>query len=100
MTTLSDAARAALAACYATRGKHRGQLLARAPASQTLAYAAWQGAMLACNPFKASIAGLIFMTAEQRAIADEVTAFFEAMPRAERIAAERNRAALEAWGVW
>jgi hypothetical protein len=56
--------------------------------------------MLACNPFKASIAGLIFMTAEQRAIADEVTAFFEAMPRAERIAAERNRAALEAWGVW
>src|SRR4029077_14800932 len=69
---LSDTAKAALAACYATRGPHKGQLLARCPKSDTLAAAAWQGAMLICNPYKASVAACLFMSAEQRAIRDEV----------------------------
>jgi hypothetical protein len=42
---LSDQARIALAKAYATRGKHRGQLLAKCPRSDTLEAAAWQGAM-------------------------------------------------------
>ena len=100
MNALSDTARTALAACYATRGKHRGQLLARCPRSDTLAAAAWQGAMLVCNPYRASIASLLFMSAEQKAVRDEIVAHFEAMPRDYRIIAERNREALEALGVW
>jgi len=97
---LSNAARAALAAAYATRGKHRGQLLAKCPRSETLAAAAWQGAMLSCNPFKASIGAMLFMSAEQKAIRDEVLAHFDAMPHAYRIMAQRDREALEGLGVW
>jgi hypothetical protein len=100
MTTLSDRAREALRACYATRGKHKGQLLARCPDSRTLAAAAWQGAMLSVNPFKVGMAAMLFMSAEQRAIREEVTAHFDALPKAYRIMAERNREALEALGVW
>jgi hypothetical protein len=100
MHKLSDTAATALQACYATRGKHKGQLLARCPNSYTLAAAAWQGAMMSCNPFKASIAAALFMSTEQKAVYHEVMNAFDAMPRAERIKAERNRQALEAWGVW
>ena len=87
MTKLSDTARNALAQAYATRGKHRGQLLAKCPRSNTLAAAAWQGAML-------------FMTAEQRAVRDEILAHFDRLPREYKILAERNREALERLGVW
>ncbi len=100
MSKLSDTARDALRLCYATKGKHRGQLLARCPRSHTLAAAAWQGAMLSCNPYRASIGAMLFMSSEQRAIRDEVLAHFDAMPREYRIMAERNREALEALGVW
>jgi hypothetical protein len=97
---LSDTARAALAAAYATRGKHRGQLLKRCPRSDTLAAAAWQGAMLVCNPFQVSIGACLFMSAEQKAIRDEVTAHFESLPREYQILAQRDREALERLGVW
>jgi hypothetical protein len=96
--TLSDAAMSALAACYATRGKHKGKLLAKCPPSQTLAAAAWQGATLSCNPYKASIASMLFMTPEQRAIRDEVLAYFDDV-KARRLD-DRDRAALERLGVW
>jgi hypothetical protein len=97
---LSDKARAALAGAYATRGRHRGQLLARCPRSETLAAAAWQGAMLSCNPYQASIGAMLFMSAEQREIRDEVLAHFDALPREYRIMAQRDREALERLGVW
>jgi hypothetical protein len=100
MPRLSDTAREALAACYATRGKHRGQLLAKCPRSDTLAAAAWQGAILVCNPYRASIGAMLFMSAEQKAVRDEVLAHFEAMPKDYLIMAERNREALERWGAW
>jgi hypothetical protein len=97
---LSPEAKTALAACYATRGAHKGQLLARCPPSQTLAAAAWQGAMLVCNPYKVGMATMLFMSAEQRAIREEVTAHFETLPKAYLIMAQRDREALETLGVW
>lgn len=105
MNKLSDVARNALAQCYATRGKHKGQLLAKCPTqygpkANKLATAAWQGAMLACNPFRASIGACMFMTEEQRAIRDEILQHFCDMPEEYRIMAERNREALERLGVW
>ncbi len=100
MNKLSDTARDALAQAYATRGKHRGQLLAKCPRSHTLAAAAWQGAMLIVNPYRASIGAMLFMSAEQRAVRDEVMAHFEALPRDYQILAQRDREALERLGVW
>ena len=98
--TLSTLARNALAQAYASKGKHRGQLLKRCPRAGTPAAAAWQGAMLACNPYQVSIGALLFMVPEHRAIADEVTRHFEALPREYRIMAQRDREALERLGVW
>ena len=97
---LSDNAKSALAQCFATRGKHKGQLLARCPASYTLAAAAWQGAMLVVNPFKAGIATMMFMSDEQRVIMNEVTAHFETMPKDHMILADRDREGLEGLGAW
>jgi hypothetical protein len=99
-TTLSPAAAAALAAAMSTRGPNKGKLLRSAPPSNTLAYAAWQGAMLAVNPFKASIAGMMFMSEEQRAIRAEIERHFDRMPKAARIAFDKDRAGLERLGVW
>jgi hypothetical protein len=56
--------------------------------------------MLSCNPYQASIGAMLFMTGEQRAVRDEVLAHFDALPRAYRIMAQRDREALEALGVW
>src|SRR5215831_15294873 len=97
---LSPTAKQALAGAYATRGKHRGQLLARCPRSTTLAAAAWQGAMLSVNPYKVSIAAILFMTAEQRAIHKEVSEHFDTLPREYRVMACRDREALDRLGVW
>jgi hypothetical protein len=97
---LTDTARNALAQCYATRGKHRGQLLARCPRSNTLAAAAWQGAMVVCNPYRAGIVTMLFFNADQRAVFEVVKAHFESLPREHLILAERNREALESLGVW
>jgi len=98
--TLSDKAHAALSAAYATRGKHRGQLLARCPRSNTLAAAAWQGAMLVVNPYQASVCAMLFMTAEQKEIFHEIKNHFDALPREYQIMAQRDREALERFGVW
>jgi hypothetical protein len=98
--TLSTVAKEALTLAYATKGKNRGQLLAKCPRSETLAAAAWQGAMLSCNPYKASIGAMLFMSEAQRAVRDEVLAHFDALPREYRIMAQRDREALEALGVW
>ena len=85
--TLSAKSKTALTLAYCSRGKNPGQLLANCPKSETLAAAAWQGAML-------------FMNEEQRAVRDEVLAHFDALPREYRIMAQRDREALERLGVW
>ena len=97
---LSDTAKSALAQCFATRVMYKGQLLANCPASISFADAAWQGALLVANPFKAGIATMLFMSDEQRAIMHEVTAHFEAMPKDHTILADRDREGLEGLGVW
>jgi len=98
--TLSTTTKEALTLAYATRGPNRGQLLAKCPKSETLAAAAWQGAMLSCNPYKASIGAMLSMNEAQRAVRDEVLAHFDALPREYRIMAQRDREVLERLGVW
>lgn len=100
MPTLSDKAAQALKACVATRGPGKGMLLAKCPKADTLAAAAWQGVMLSVNPYKASITAQILFTEEQRAIANELTDCFDALPHSARIAIQRDRNALERLGVW
>ena len=98
--TLSPAAEAALDLCFATRGPHKGHLKAKCPPSHTLEAAAWQAAMLVCNPYKASVASMLFMSPEQRAIRDEVLAYMEAQPLWKQRKLDRDRQALSKLGVW
>lgn len=100
MTKLTDAGREALKGAYATKGKNRGQLLARCPKSDTLAAAAWQGAMMVCNPYMVSIGAILFMSPLQRELFEEVKNHFESLPREYQILAQRDREALESLGVW
>jgi hypothetical protein len=95
---IREKATLALKQCIATRGKYKGSLVRKAPRSDTLAYAAWQGAMLSINPYKASIGGMLFMTQEQREIQSFVTAWFDANPQYRGI--DRDRRILESLGVW
>lgn len=99
MATLSDKAAKALYDAVAQSGKHKGLLKAKAPPSSSLAYAAWQGAQLVCNPFKVSIAGMMLMTDEQREVMREVEAFMEHY-RETMKHADRDRRALESIGAW
>lgn len=94
---ISDQAAQALQAAVVSKGKNKGLLLSKAPPSKTLAYAAWQAAVMACNPYKASIFGLMMMTQEQRAIYDELLAIFDGLGIKSL---DRDRNALERMGVW
>jgi hypothetical protein len=98
--SMSATAQAALAAALSTRGSNKGKLLRSAPKTGTCANAAWQGAMMAVNPFKASVFAMMMLSEGQCALAEEVRAHFDAMPKAERIKFDADRAALEACGVW
>lgn len=98
MTTLSDKAAAALQAAVASKGKSKGLLLAKAPPSRTLAYAAWMGAQIVCNPFKVSIGGVMFLSDEQREVYREVEAALSGVRPRPRLDSDRN--ALESLGVW
>jgi len=99
---LSDTARAALAAAYATKGAHRGQLLANCPnaSKKPLAAAAWHAVMIVVNPYRASVFAVMLMTDEQRAVRDEIIAHVERMPKAYQIMMQRDREALESLGVF
>ena len=97
MVAISDTAARALYDAVAHKGKHKGLLLAKAPRSNTLAYAAWQGAMINCNPYKASIAGIAFMDPAQREVYREIDAVFEQLGIRSL---DRDRNALDRLGVW
>lgn len=100
LETLSPAARLALSDALAKRGPNKGRFLASAPRSGTLANAAWMGAMLSCNPYKASIPALMFMDAAASAICREVESFFDSFPVRIRVQFDRDAAALSALGVF
>jgi hypothetical protein len=96
MLTESDIA--AINGCFASRGANKGKLLASAPKSATLAYAAWQAMVLAWNPYKASVFGMIMFSDEQRACHKRVLAWAEANMHLRGL--DRDRLALERIGAW
>jgi hypothetical protein len=98
--TLSPASREALMACFATKGKRKGRLLASAPKGcMGLPYIAWHAAMMSCNPYKVSIGALMMANAEQRVVWREVNDYFDARPALAKVC-DLDRAILEDLGVW
>jgi hypothetical protein len=94
---ISDKAAHALKDAVASKGKHKGLLLSKAPPSRSLAYAAWQAAQMCCNPCKVSIAGMIFMSDEQHEIYNEILTLFEVLGIKSL---DRDRNSLERLGAW
>jgi hypothetical protein len=97
MAVISDRAAAALRGAISTRGPHRGMLKATAPKHGSDAWAAWHGAMMVCNPYKVSIAAVMFMDPERRALMREVESVLES---AGIRTLDRDRNNLERLGVW
>ena len=98
---ISDKAGKALhGACY-KNGPHKGRLLKNAP-KDPAARAAWYGAQMTCNPYKVSIAALMFMRDEEREIYREVEKLFDDMKAAgwRPEGLDRDRYNLELLGVW
>ncbi len=104
MLKLSDTAHKALSDAMCKRGPRKGLLLSSAPRSNTLAYAAWSAAMLNVNPFKVGIYAQIFMTLEQKAIANEIEDCWQSLPpkmkAVLRYGLDKDRRALENLGAW
>jgi len=69
------------------RGPRKGRLKANCPPMGTLAAAYWQGVMIATNPFKVSIAQMIFFTPEQQWLFDLVKG------ETDKMVAKRRQAA-------
>ena len=88
----------AIQACFATRGKNKGKLLAKCPPMGTPAAAAWQALALAWNPYKASIFSLMIMSDENIAIHREALIWAESNMQLRGL--DRDRLALESMGVW
>lgn len=99
MPIISDKAALALKDAVATRGPRKGYLKASAPKSNTLSYAAWQAGMMAFNPYKVSIYGLMVMSEEQREVYDELVKIFDAA-KARGFHMDKDREALEKLGAW
>ena len=104
MAKLSEKAQAALQGALCQKGPRAGLLLASAPKSSTLAYAAWSALMLNVNPYKVGIMGQMFLSPEQREISNEIESFFMALsPNARaalRYGLDKDRKALEDLKAW
>ena len=100
MPTISDKASRAIWEAVSRRGKTKGYVKAKAPRSNTLAYAAWMAHAAAFNPYKLSIFGLMCMDAEQREVYNELLAVFDWAKSEGFKGMDRDRIALENLGVW
>lgn len=96
---LQRAATEAVAGALVTRGKNKGMLLAKCPPVGTDEAAAWQAIQSYANPFKTGMAHMMFMSNRGRII----YAALRKMIRDNNINVsrlDRDRKALEAFGVW
>ncbi len=99
---LTPESETALKGAICVRGKRKGYLLRRAPKSDTAEYAAWQAAMLVCNPYAASVFGAIFASvmAGHGAIYNEVKTQLEAASDNVQRRFSYDRTVLENLGVY
>lgn len=102
MQELSPEAQDAFKGALVSRGKRKGILLASAPSryDRPMACAAWQALTLSVNPFKASIS---YMAFDANRDTPEAKVYKEILAWTDKYdlrAFDRDRANLEALGVW
>ena len=94
MPTVSDKASQAIYDAVSHRGKTKGYVKAKAPRSDSLAYAAWMAHAMAFNPYKVSTFGLMCMSAEQREVYQELLTVFDWAKSQGSWGLDRDRIAL------
>lgn len=99
MAQLSPEDETALKAAIGKKGKYAGYLLAKCPSGDAAA-AAWQGAVMACNPYKVSIGKVLFMSEDNRKLMERITVALDRVPKAELINLDYDRQSLTELGVW
>jgi hypothetical protein len=101
-TGLSQAARGALLACVAKRGKGKGDLLRTCPKGYGVDAAAWLCLMLEANPYKANVSRMIFLSADAKTVYHELAAWIDAHPSVswQFQNCDRDRRNLEQMGAW
>ena len=100
---MADRFVAAMDVAIATRGKRKGFLKAKCPPMGTDAAIFWQEAMLIINPYKASIAQMIFRNEDQQHFGRVCAVAIEYMkqnPSQRSLIQDADRNALEKMGAW
>lgn len=100
MAQLSAEDETALRAAIGRKGKYAGFLLAKCPNGDCQGAAAWQGAMMAVNPYKVSVGRALFMSEDNRKLMERITAALDRVPKAELINLDYDRQTLTELGVW
>jgi len=90
----------AISGALSTRGKSKGQLKAKCPPVNTPEAAAWQAIMSHVNPYKVGFGHLMFMSPDNREIFNAIDKTVGMMDKRSLIGLDKDRLALEAWGVW
>lgn len=88
MLTMEQVNAASREACCQT-GPRKGRLKSKCPPMGTLGAAYWQGAMMALNPHKVSIARIIFMSPEERWLFDAAQAACDKIVADQKAARKR-----------
>ncbi len=94
---MRDICIAAINAALVSHGKRKGMLKARCPGSRSDGAAAWQAMMIRANPYKVSVAGMMFFSPRQRAVYNAID---KALDGADVRGHDRDRVALELMGAW
>jgi|688.fasta_scaffold234307_5 hypothetical protein len=91
--------RAAGKAALATQGKRKGFLLSRMPVSNSDAGLFWRAAVMTWNPYKASVAGLLFLRPEEKEFLIYCERYCEAL-KVQGVCLDYDRHRLSSLGVW
>ena len=96
---MKERTREAIGDALCEKGPRRGQLKVNPPKHGTDGAIAWNAIQTVVNPWKVSIAALVFLSADQREMFDECKAWARSIPSLHRVL-DRDRKALESMGAW
>lgn len=96
---MKDRTREAIGDALCQKGARRGQLKVKPPKHGTDGAIAWHAIQTVVNPWKVSIAALVFLSEEERELFEECQAWVRSIPHFHRVL-DRDRKALESMGAW
>jgi len=94
-----EKAKIAIKESLVSRGKNKGMLKAQCPKMGSEGAVAWQAIMSVANPFKIGLGHIIFMSNEHKELYNWIVSEIETKGIDVKNL-DRDRKALEAFGIW